>query len=350
MSESGASAASSYAVSEVTGDDAASAVSSLGGETLGSSSTTGTMANLMGSLVIGKEKEEANVTIPHNRHDDEKKQAAKSSSGRVVLNKKKSELNRFFHHMNPDAIKISSHKFAWSSLMLPPVLQNDMEVTVAANGRRAKVKLTFPAKVRDPNNLFGHKLGDSNVLFQSVEEEVNSRRKRKDAKDTANIGLKIPFKAETSTSDDLFGPGTGQSAGFVPVHTKKQLKEQKKPTNHPGDKTCHACFVFKEQGSAFNVKTSVSTTVFDNMDLSGSLSIGHGNTGSNAGSGNSVVAAPIPAPVVAAPAPQLTRNDNAGATSSQNPTEVALPMDVDENVAGNTRASAKKRKNEEENN
>lgn len=352
MSESGASVASSYAVSEVTGDDAASAVSSLGGETLGSTSTTGTMANLMGSLVIGNETEEANVTT-HDHHNDERKQPPKSSSGRVVLNKKKSDLDKFFHHMNPDSVKISSNKFAWSSLMVAPVLQNDMEVNVSSNGRRAKIKLTFPAKVRDPNNLFGHELGDSHVLYQSLEEEVNSRRKRKDAKDTANIGLKLPFKAETRTSDELFGPGTGQSAGFIAVHTKKQLQEKKKPRDHPGDKTCHACFVFKEEGSAFNVKTSVTTKVFDNMDLNGSLS-GRGTSGTNAGSGNSVVAAPAPAPAPVAgaasvPARQLTSNA-ASAANALNPASVPLPMDVDQNVAANTRASAKKRKNEDKSN
>ncbi|GFH55424.1 hypothetical protein CTEN210_11900 [Chaetoceros tenuissimus] len=71
-------------------------------------------------------------------------------------------------------------------------------------------------------------------------------------------------------------------------------------------------------------------------------------SGTNAGSGNSVVAVPAPAPAPVAgaasvPARQLTSNA-ASAAKALNPASVPLPMDVDQNVAGNTRASAKKRK------
>ncbi|GFH50728.1 hypothetical protein CTEN210_07204 [Chaetoceros tenuissimus] len=69
--------------------------------------------------------------------------------------------------------------------------------------------------------------------------------------------MKVPFQAETSTSDDLFGFGTGQSIGFCAI-----MKTKKKEKPHPADVTCNATLVFKEEGNSFGVKTKVSTRIF----------------------------------------------------------------------------------------
>lgn len=182
----------------------------------------------------------------------------KSGTNCVQLNMERSDLESFFHAMNPRAETFGHDLHAWISLKIQPALvANGMTVDIAENGRSAKAKLDVPESLREPANLLGSQLDEDHILHQTFKAEIDSRREREDLKDSAQIGIKIPFRAETSTSDVLFGPDSGQSIGFCSV-----LENKKNQKPHPADVTCNTCFVFKQEGDAFRVKTSVSTRIF----------------------------------------------------------------------------------------
>ena len=213
------------------------------------------MKNMMGNLAFDNNDGDSSTkgSASTMMQNDNKKPAARKCC--VTLNKSKSELSKFFHIMSPDSVIISSENVAWTSMKFAPVFKDRIDLNIHENGRKANLRLDMPSALQDPNNLLGENLEETHVLYQSIAAAINSRRARKDSKDHATIGLKLPFRAEAQTSDDVFGPGTGQSAGYVPIIQKSK---------HPGDKTLNACFVFKEEGSSFKVKTSVKSKVFDN--------------------------------------------------------------------------------------
>ena len=192
------------------------------------------------------------------------------SNDRVRLNVRKSNLNRYFHVMNPDAVTMASRNiYNWISFKFPCAYKKGMDLKIDEGGRSATCTLEVPELAQNPNNLIGKNLSSSHVLFQAVQQEIYSRKVRQDAKaNNIPIVMKLPFKAHTSTSDDLFGEGTGQSAGFVMAVPKRETNSTANcTTSIKGNTTCNAVFVFKKHGNHFEVVSGVSTNTFDNRDL-----------------------------------------------------------------------------------
>lgn len=223
------------------------------------SSGVGSISGRMGSLHVATDMDSAADGKPPAEELLSKSDASSSSKkDRVQLNMNRSDLYRFFHCMNPESQTFGHDEVAWISLKIQAsLIKNGCSIDIAEDGRNALAKFDVPKALQVPSNLLGSALNDDHVLHQSLQQEIDSRRAREDMKDTAVIGMKIPFKAETSTSDDLFGEKSGQSTGFCSVVKKKQGKGV-----HPADVTSNTCFVFKKQGNAFGVKTSVSTRLF----------------------------------------------------------------------------------------
>lgn len=223
------------------------------------SSGVGSISGRMGSLHVATDMDSAADGMPPAEELLSKSGASSSSKkDRVHLNLNRSDLYRFFHCMNPESQTYGSDEVAWISLKLQAsLINNGVSIDIAETGRNALAKFDVPKALQVPSNLLGSELNDDHVLHQSVQQEVDSRRAREDMKDTAVIGMKIPFKAETSTSDDLFGENSGQSTGFCSV-----VKKERGEAVHPADVTSNTVFVFKKQGNAFGVKTSVSTRLF----------------------------------------------------------------------------------------
>ena len=200
-----------------------------------------------------------------------------------------------------------------------------------------------------PSNLLGTELAEDHVLNQAVQHEIDSRRDREDLKDTAVIGMKVPFQAETSTSDELFGFGTGQSIGFCAI-----MKTKKKEKPHPADVTCNVTLVFKEEGNSFGVKTKVSTHIFSPSSANPPAT----PTPVDAGATEEATAAQegaAPSSAISVRSTRSSRTHNGGlSTLSQGArslqraiNDVPVPMNID-TVSTGTRRSKRKKQAEEE--
>ena len=263
--DSSTGAATSATDGNVSDSDSAS----MGGE----SPNTAATREAFGHVGIGDDDSRSKIStslfqdqeLIHDEEDEDSNNETfepAGSSPRARVNVKKSQLDRFFHVMNPASVYINSDSYCWVSLKVPCAYKDGMELKVDKDGNYATLSLDIPDIALRPGNLLGNKnMNPSNVFYQTIEKEILSTKPRADAKSKFSLRFKLPFKAETRTSDELFGEGTGQSAGNVPAIPRNQSQ------CHSSDTTCNAVFVFKKHGNNFDVATGVSTKLADNRDL-----------------------------------------------------------------------------------
>ncbi|GFH50729.1 predicted protein [Chaetoceros tenuissimus] len=145
-------------------------------------SSVGSIAGRMGSLHVADAAAAASGKPPVEELHSKKPHASSSSKkkNRVQLNIKRSQLDRFFHVMNPEADSYANERFATMSLKLQPALvSKGLNAEISPNGRKAKLKFEVSEKLCVPSNLLGTELAEDHVLNQAVQHEIDSRRDRK---------------------------------------------------------------------------------------------------------------------------------------------------------------------------
>ena len=196
------------------------------------------------------------------------------------VNVDESELDMMLHCTNPDCVESGSDTFAWASWKIMPSFTDGMKHKIHEGGHSADVMLLWPDNHKDPCNLLGCRLSKESVLFQTYDEAIMEMVASRESDLSVKLVLDLPFEAERFPSDDLFGPGTGNSVGLVKIRENA----------HVNDKVANFCPVYKKQGNQFENSKKVSMETFDNRDMGSSLPRTQAAGNSNRASGSASVA------------------------------------------------------------
>ena len=187
----------------------------------------------------------------------------------ITIDYEQSNVNRFFHMINPDVITLDNNRYAFCSLKIPPAYANDMTVTVRDGGYKANVNFITPESYENELFLIGTTIDETerdnrkrNVLMKAVRETINSRKLHYNSRTTQKLVLDLPFQSEVQTSSDLFQDGEcGQRCDISPID----------PTNQNATLWVgNAVFVFKEIGNDFaeNIGVDAASTLLVKKNIS----------------------------------------------------------------------------------
>ena len=191
---------------------------------------------------------------PRNDMDNAVLDASRRSSDRISICTEESDIDRFYHFINPDVITLDNDRFAICRLNIPTAFSDYINVRVIDGGYKAKVMFTTPPSYENEQFILGTAIAEdergdlTNVLVKAVHEELMERKVHCTSKTTYSLVLDLPFQAEAQTSNELLRGESGQRCNLIPIDRIDQ---------NANKWTGNLELVFKEIGNDFKQNLSV---------------------------------------------------------------------------------------------
>jgi len=146
---------------------------------------------------------------------------------RVTINLKKSDLRHVCFALAPNVFTYKSDMYCMISLKLHPSFckEHHINLIISNDGWRATLSLTVPKSYMEPKNILGADIPEDHVLYDAVKTEIFRLQQHFEKRPKYLLQLNLPFPAEPKTADDIFGPGSGQTANLIPLLNSKTNKD-----------------------------------------------------------------------------------------------------------------------------
>ena len=145
---------------------------------------------------------------------------------RVTINLKKSDLRHVCFALAPNVFTYKSDMYCMISLKLhPSFCKEHINLIISNDGWRATLSLTVPKSYMEPKNILGADIPEDHVLYDAVKTEIFRLQQHFEKRPKYLLQLNLPFPAEPKTADDIFGPGSGQTANLIPLLNSKTNKD-----------------------------------------------------------------------------------------------------------------------------
>jgi hypothetical protein len=77
----------------------------------------------------------------------------------------------------------------------------------------------------EPSNILGASIPEEHVLYQAAKTGIFRLQQHFEKCPKYLLQLNLPFPAEPKTADDIFGPGSGQTANLITLLNSKTDKD-----------------------------------------------------------------------------------------------------------------------------
>ncbi len=127
----------------------------------------------------------------------------------VQLNRKRSDLHKFYGLVNPNTMELNAESFAMARILVPtPYGPSVQKLTIDPDQPKAILTFQRSTTMQDPSLIIGclpsqKKADPSHVLTQKIIEHFNSQRSHIGDSISASITFNLPFVAEPEPSGKL---------------------------------------------------------------------------------------------------------------------------------------------------
>ena len=170
----------------------------------------------------------------------------------ICINQDESDSGIFF--TNPEVCEISNRTYAFYSLEVNSAIDK-VEAIISNDGLECTLKFTPPKYLYHPNTVVGRKLGNGNVLHESISSWKKTKKSHKSSDISYQIVLKLPFVAKRDTNADFLAESNYSGTDLL---THKIKNDADTATNF----TKSLLLIFEEEESNFNAETNASTFAF----------------------------------------------------------------------------------------